>query len=170
MCHSALNRLALLVAVLAAAFASMSAAHAQRNPIIEKCGATVESQVAHNNEVVRITSSSFVNFHSASFFLPIGLLSDCVVVLFTAETVCRGTPENDVCYIQALHNGVPMSPRGKGNQVLDSESETPSAHAFAWVSRGLVEGTNTFTIQVRVGRTGTVFLIDEWTMQAQLLS
>ena len=170
MCHSALKRLALSVAVLAAAFASMSAAHAQRNPIIEKCGATVESQIAHNNEVVRITSSNFVNFHSTNFLLPLGAVSDCVVVLFTAETVCRGTPEDDVCYIQALHNGVPMSPRGRGKQAFDSESLTPSAHAFAWVSRGLQEGTNTFTLQVRVGRTGTVFVIDDWTMQVQLLS
>jgi hypothetical protein len=38
------------------------------------------------------------------------------------------------------------------------------------VTRGLLEGLNTFTMEVRVGDEGTVFAIDEWTMQIQLLS
>ena len=170
MCYSILKRLSLSIAILAVAYSSASPARAQGNPIIEKCGATFESQVAAEREPVRITSTTFVTLHSTEVNLVLGSASDCVVVLFTAETACGGTAEIDFCYVQALHNGVPMNPRGNDKQALDSESETPSAHGFVWVSRGLQEGTNRFTLQVRVGRNGTVFFIDDWTMQVQLLS
>ncbi len=171
MCTSVLKALAFMVAPLAAACFSISPATAQtRPPIVEKCGATIESQVATANEVAQIKSSNFVTLRRVEFFRPLGVAGDCVVILFTAETACSGTPGIDRCYIQALHNGVPMRPRGSGNHVFDSESLRPSSHAFAWVTRGLLRGLNTFTIQVRVGDRGTVFVLDEWTMQVQLLS
>lgn len=171
MCESGLKNVGLSIAILAAAcFAGPPAAAQTRVPIVEKCGATIESQVATSSEAKRVTSGNFVNLHRSEFLTPLGAAGDCVVVLFTAETACSGTPGVDRCYIRALHNGRPMRPNGRGNQILDSESETPSGHAFAWVTRGLLEGLNTFTIQVRAGENGTVFFIDEWTMQVQLLS
>jgi len=157
-----------LVAALVAVTSSwLSAATAQELGF--KCGATIESNLAASTEKREITSTSFVQFHDTKFDITLGTVGDCAVVLFTAETACKGTSTNDTCYIRALDNGVPMHP-GPNGAVLDSESQRPSAHALAWVTRGPLSGTHHFTIEVPVGKIGTTFVIDNWTIHVQLFS
>ena len=158
-------------AVVLAASSFTSAALAQvENPVLLKCGAVIETNTATYRTPKAYTSTSFVKLQDIGFFRPIGVASDCVTVTFSAEAACKGTAPGDRCYIRALHNGVEMLPKGRGEQLFTSESETASAHALVWVSRGLAEGNNVFTIEVKVGRAGTSFYLDDWTMQVQLLS
>jgi len=137
-------------------------------PLITKCGGTLDSNFATNNNRTTVSSTSFVDLHTTDFGITAGDLSGCALVLFTAETSCKGASKADLCYVQALDNGVPMKPAGP--QVLDSESQTPSTHAFEWISRGLLKGVHNFTIQVKVGASGTTLVLDSWTLQVQLLA
>jgi hypothetical protein len=151
----------------AAASSSLFGGTAQALPIIDQCGATIDSNIATESKRSTVTSTSFVDLHTTNFGITLGDTSRCAVVLFTAETSCKGGSSSDLCYVQVLDNGVPMKPTG--GQVLDSESATPSTHAFAWVSRGTFMGNHNFTVQLRVGSTGTKLVLDSWTVDVQLL-
>ena len=157
----------LIAALVAVTSGWISAAAAQE--VGFKCGATIESNVETSVDGRSFISTSFVQFTDIPFAITVGTIADCAVVLFTADTACKGASTDDTCYIRALDNGVPMRP-GAGDVVLDSESQTLSAHALAFVKRGPLQGTHHFTIEVRVGKTGTALVIDNWTVHVQLFS
>ncbi len=165
-----LKKASILSIVLTAVSYGSTASAQVPNPILLKCGGVLETNIATQSYPRDYTSTSYVKVQELGFFRPIGVASDCVTVTFSAEAACKGTAPGDRCYIRALHNGVPMNPKSKGARLFVSESETPSAHSLQWVSRGLFEGNNIFTIEVKVGRAGTSFYVDDWTMLVELLS
>ena len=158
----------LIAALITVTSAWLPQAAAQE--LVFKCGATIESNVSTSITESQVTSTTFVRLHDTKFVVTLGTVGDCAVVLFTAQTACKGTSSNDTCYIRALDNGVPMRPTAPGGAVFDSESQTPSAHSLAWVIRGPLQGTHNFTIEVRVGKAGTTFVIDNLTIHVQLFS
>jgi hypothetical protein len=164
-----LRKLLFVTAALAAtSWYSVSGASAQET--LQTCGATVESNVATSRFARAITSTSFVNFFNAPATLTPGIVADCVVVTFNAESLCKGASPNDRCYIRALDNGTEMLPLAGGTRIFDSESTGLSAHSYSWVKRGLLLGTHTYTIQVRVGAQGTTFVLDDWFLHVQFFS
>jgi hypothetical protein len=84
--------------------------------------------------------------HDTTFAINLGTIADCAVVLFTAQTACKGASSDDTCYIRALDNGAQMRPAATNGAIFDSESQTPSAHSLAWVSRGPLSGTHHFIL------------------------
>jgi len=158
----------LIAALVTVTSVWLSAAAAQEVGL--RCGATIESNVKTSITNREVTSTTFSRLDSTKFVITLGTIGDCAVVLFTAQTACKGASSNDTCYIRALDNGVPMPPPAQGGAVFDSESQTPSAHSLAWVIRGPLQGTHNFTIEVRVGKAGTTFVIDNWTVHVQLFS
>ena len=163
------RKMLFLVAALVAASASWcSTAAAQELGL--KCGATIESNLSSSTANKAITSTNFVVLHDTNFAINLGTIADCAVVLFTAQTACKGASSDDTCYIRALDNGAQMRPAATNGAIFDSESQTPSAHSLAWVSRGPLSGTHHFTIEVRAGKASTTFAIDNWTVHVQLLA
>lgn len=153
--------------ILAAAASSPLLSGAAQAVIIDQCGAPIDSNLATETQRTAFTSTGYVNLHTTNFGITLGDSSGCAVVLFTAESSCKGASNSDLCYVRVLDNGVPMKPTG--GQVLDSESDKPSTHAFAWVSRGSQKGNHNFTVQVKVGSSGTTLVLDSWTVDVQLL-
>lgn len=131
------------------------------------CGALVTNEVITENAVSTTRSTSFVGLPGASVSVSVPNTA-CIKVLFTAETACLRSAENDSCFIRAVVNGVEMHPQGGGTQVIDSESDTRRGHAFEWVLR-VGEGVYTIAVEQRVRSAATRFQIDDWTMDVMFL-
>jgi hypothetical protein len=134
-----------------------------------RCGPMEASIIRTENAPSATNSVVFVNVPGAigGFSVAPGT-SRCIKLLFTAETVCQPSAAADFCYVRALINGVPMLPDGANFQTFDSEDGTASAHAYEWVRR-VRAGNYTIVLQRRVGNAMTVFTLDDWTFDLQLL-
>src|SRR6266403_3802278 len=86
--------------LLVGAFASLSEADAQE--YLFKCGATVESDVVTSTIAKTITTTSFVKLNDQAIKITLGTVADCAVVVFTAQTACKGASANDICDIRVL--------------------------------------------------------------------
>ena len=173
-----LNRVADIsysTAVLFAASAFWMLIASVQNPAhalvgINACGPFINSVLRIENVASTTNSVAFVNVAGAvaNIFVPAGT-TRCIKVHFTAEAACRGPAAvNDFCFIRALDNGVEMLPQGAGSQVFLSEDATENAHSYLWAQR-VRAGNHTIQIQRRVANPNTFFLLDDWTLDIQLL-
>jgi hypothetical protein len=138
---------------------------------VRNCGAAINSVVTTQNTLGTTNSVTFVDLPGAvqtiSVQLPAGT-TGCVKVLFTGEAACRGSANGgDICFIQALLDGVQMQPQGGVSQAFLSRDQTANAHAYEWVRR-VTAGDHVVRIQQRVGDANTFFELDDWTFDIQV--
>jgi hypothetical protein len=115
-----------------------------------------------------VKSTQFVTLIKGRFQVTPGVVADCAVLTFNAESVCGGPSNTDRCLIRALANGVEMEPAPDNeDRIFDSESTGPTARSYTWVKRGLLTGDQTFAIQIRVAAPGTTFVVDDWLLFIQ---
>jgi hypothetical protein len=147
-----------------------SAAQTRRAPEPDTftCGSIEFSKIVTQRSESTTTSTTFAPLSNATVTIDVkSKLPRCVKVVLTAETACSPTPSGDYCYVRALQNSRVMSP-GNNFQAIDSEHGTAQGHSFAWISR-VQSGQHTFSIEWRVRDKPTVFFIDDWTLEVQVL-
>ena len=137
------------------------------------CTYPIASRILTQNVPSTTGSTSFVPLPGATTSMYVGnSYGDyCIRIVFTAETGCSQTSAGDYCYVQALHNGVPLDPNGGGLQAIDSESGPAEGHAFQWATLidSETEGQHTFSIRWRVRNAPTQFYVDDWTLSIEVL-
>jgi hypothetical protein len=162
---SLLARVCLALAVIVVTF---SASHipSEATIVTTKCRALEKNTVITQGDGSSINSTSFTALSGATTTVrvPAGE-SRCVKLLFTVETACGVSTAADYCHVRALVDGVEMNP---GSRVIDSEHDTAQSHAFEWV-RIVGAGLHIVTVEVRVGNVSTLFVIDAWTLDVQVL-
>jgi hypothetical protein len=156
-----------LVATAVVLFVSIPAAQAVLK--VTQCGPAINSAVTTVSDLSTNNSLVFVDVQGAAqnFTVPAGA-TVCVKVVFSAEAACAGSASGkDICFVQALIDGVQMRPQGGAHQAFVSEETTAGAHAYEWVSR-VGAGSHDVRIQQKVGDANTFFELDDWTFDVQI--
>jgi hypothetical protein len=138
------------------------------NPMTTQCGQSLTDTVVTNNRPN--TTAYYAGFQAVpgetvNINVP---AQRCVKVLYTAEASCGPSAAQDICYLQAMIDGVPMDPYGNGFQAFASESPTAAAHADEWIKR-VPAGNHQVQIQWRVSGPTTLFRLDDRTLDVQVL-
>jgi hypothetical protein len=102
------------------------------------------------NTVFSLTSAAYVNLPggSISFTTP-GTVPSCVQVDFSGMTF--GTAPNNLLFVRALLDGVPMQPgdvQFSGDDDEDNGGDWARSHNHQWIAN-VNPGAHTITIQVR---------------------
>jgi hypothetical protein len=141
------------------------------NVVAYNCGAVVDNLVKTQNQPVETSVPAVpgVAIPGAQFQITVPPQQErCLKLLFTAESSCTGYAGDDFCYVRALVDGQPMDPDGQQFQALDSEDATASAHAYEWIKK-VGPGVHNITILRRVGNPNTVFRLDDYTSDLEVL-
>jgi hypothetical protein len=141
------------------------------NVVSYDCGAVVDNLVKTQNQPVETSVPALpgVAVPGAQFQIAVPPNQQrCLKLLFTAESSCTGYAGDDFCYVRALVDGQPMDPDGQQFQALDSEDATASAHAYEWIGH-VGPGVHNITILRRVGNPNTVFRLDDYTSDLEVL-
>ena len=143
----------------------------QPNVVAYDCGAVVDNLVKTQNQPVETSVPAMpgVAIPGAQFQITVPPDQQrCLKLLFTAESSCTGYAGDDYCYVRALVDGQPMDPDGQQFQALDSEDATASAHAYEWIKH-VGPGVHNITILRRTGNANTVFRLDDYTSDLEVL-
>jgi hypothetical protein len=139
------------------------------NVVAYDCGGVVDNPVKTQNQPVFTSSTANVQIPGAQFQITVPPEQQrCLKLLFTAESSCTGYAGEDYCYVRALVDGQPMDPDGQQFQALDSEDATASAHAYEWIKH-VGPGVHNITILRRTGNANTVFRLDDYTSDLEVL-
>lgn len=118
---------------------------------------TQSTTAVYNNVNPMVLPGTVVQFNA-----PAG---KCVKVLLTAETACS---PGGFCFVRAQLDNTWMDPDGAAFQVIDSDDNSASGHAYEWVGRTVANGNHTVRLFHRVDAAATNFHIDDWTWDVQL--
>jgi hypothetical protein len=139
------------------------------NVVSYDCGQVVDNLVKTQNQPVFTSNPANTAIPGAQFQITVPPeQTRCLKLLFTAESSCTGYAGDDFCYVRALVDGVPMDPDGQNFQALDSEDATASAHAYEWIKH-VGPGVHNITILRRTGNANTVFRLDDYTSDLEVL-
>lgn len=143
---------------------TVSTATANATLLSSDCGPTIRSWVRTQNAATTITSQIFLDVPGAvaTFNIPGGIAPKCIKVRFYGMMAC-GDSIYSKCLIQAVLNGVPLTPTMFGN---GADGLQPLSNAFEW-HRRLGPGTYVLKMRWRV-RAGDHLDVSGWTFDAEL--
>lgn len=130
-----------------------------------RCFESVSLTSVASTSTQTITSvGAFANLDGATAVvdIPAGQSQDCLVVTFSAETVCSGITAG-ACHVRVLDNGTRMTP---ADNFLHWDAPNREASSYQWIRR-VDAGRHTIQVQVATTSTLTSFSLDDWLLNVE---
>jgi hypothetical protein len=133
-----------------------------------RCGPMEASIIRTENAPSATNSVVFVNVPGAigGFSVAPGT-SRCIKLLFAAETVCQPSAAADFCYVARSSTACRCCRTARTSR--PSTARTPPPPRTLTSGSGGSAGNYKIVLQRRVGNAMTVFTLDDWTFDLQLL-